>query len=209
MRKKVHQEAERPVPKQLWLLGEVEAITGIDDGQGFLKVTMVVIDAEEGENKQEGGRANYSEGVCSKMFKSNSVKQLLILSVAPNVPENWFNLSSMLNLLDMESLEDATGDLKIYNLLVGKCSGQPKFGCPYCDSGKPFDLEPYNLLDLKTIQKFNQDYQNQGNRRIQSHFQNFVNPPILSMDPDKRVIEVLHIPSLHLLLGVVDKLVQE
>ena len=29
------------------------------------------------------------------------------------------------------------------------------------------------------------------------------------MDPDKRVIEVLHIPSLHLLLGVVDKLLQE
>ena len=72
-----------------------------------------------------------------------------MLSVAPNVPENWFNLSSMLNLLDMESLEDATGDLKIYNLLVGKSSGQPKFGCPYCDSGKPFNLEPYNLLDLK------------------------------------------------------------
>ena len=36
-----------------------------------------------------------------------------------------------------------------------------------------------------------------------------MNPPILSMDPDKRVIEVLHIPSLHLLLGVVDKLLQE
>ena len=29
------------------------------------------------------------------------------------------------------------------------------------------------------------------------------------MDPDKRIIEVLHIPSLHLLLGVVDKLLQE
>ena len=65
------------------------------------------------------------------------------------------------------------------------------------------------MLDLKTIQQFNHDYQNRGNRRNQSHFQNFVNPPILSMDPDKRIIEVLHIPSLHLLLGVVDKLLQE
>ena len=37
--------------------GEVEAITGIDDGQGFLKVGMVVIDAKEDEDKQEGGRA--------------------------------------------------------------------------------------------------------------------------------------------------------
>ena len=131
--------------------GEDEVITGMDNGQGFLKVAMVVIDAKEDENKQEGGRAKYSEGVCSKMFKSNSVKQLLMLSVAPNVPENWFNLSSMLNLLDMESLEDATGDLKIYNLLVRKSSDQPNYGYTYCDSGKPFDLEPYNLLELKTI----------------------------------------------------------
>ena len=145
--------------------GEVEAITGMDDGQGFLKVAMVVIDAKEDEIKQVGGRAKYSGGVCSKMFKSNSVKQLLMLSVAPSLLENWFKLSSMLNLLDMESLEDATGDLKIYNLLVGKSSGQPKYGCPYCVSGKPFDLEPYNLLDLETIQQFNHDYQNQGKSR--------------------------------------------
>ena len=36
-----------------------------------------------------------------------------------------------------------------------------------------------------------------------------MNPTILSIDPDKQIIEVLHIPSLHLLLGVVDKLLQE
>ena len=52
------------------------------------------------------------------MFRSSSVKQLLILAVAPKVPENWHNLSAMLNLLDMDLLEDVTGDLKICKYLI-------------------------------------------------------------------------------------------
>ena len=51
------------------------------------------------------------------MFRSCGVKKLLILAVAPKVPENWQNLSAMLNLLDMESIEDVTGDLKICKYL--------------------------------------------------------------------------------------------
>ena len=40
-----------------------------------------------------------------------------------------------------------------------------------------------------------------GSRKTQSNFQNFINPCILCPDPDKLVLEILHIPSLHLLLG--------
>lgn len=47
------------------------------------------------------------------MFKTSSVKRLLLLSVTPQVPKNWYNLSSILSLLNMECMEDTTGDLKI------------------------------------------------------------------------------------------------
>ena len=43
--------------------GDVEAVTGIDDGQGFLKVAIIMIDTKEDEVKQEGDIAKYSE-VC-------------------------------------------------------------------------------------------------------------------------------------------------
>ena len=47
------------------------------------------------------------------MFKSSSVKKLLLLAVAPDMSENSHNLSQILNLLGVEAIEDVTGDIKI------------------------------------------------------------------------------------------------
>ena len=47
------------------------------------------------------------------MFKSSSVKRLLLLAVAPDVSENSHNLSEILRLLNVEALEHVTGDLKL------------------------------------------------------------------------------------------------
>ena len=46
------------------------------------------------------------------MFKSSSVKKLLLLAVAPDMSENSHNLSQILNLLGVEAIEDVTGDIK-------------------------------------------------------------------------------------------------
>ena len=49
---------------------------------------------------------------------------------------------------------------------------------------------------------FNQkDFITHGDKKSQANYQNFVNPCLLSHSPEKLVIEVLHVPSLHLLLG--------
>ena len=37
-------------------------------------------------------------------------------------------------------------------------------------------------------------------------FQNIVNLPLLTGDPDKVVLDILNLPSLHCFLGIVDKL---
>ena len=38
------------------------------------------------------------------------------------------------------------------NCLVGKASGQPKFGCPFCDTGSPYNLEDYELYSLGDLE---------------------------------------------------------
>ena len=49
--------------------GEVEPLTGIDSGQGFLKVGMIINDLEENDEPEEGTRAKYSEVKILIRFK--------------------------------------------------------------------------------------------------------------------------------------------
>ena len=45
--------------------------------------------------------------------------------------------------------------------------------------------------------------------RTQQLYQNFTNHPLITSLPDKLIIEILAVPELHLLLGVVNKLMDE
>ena len=55
------------------------------------------------------------------MFKSSSVKKLLLLAVAPDMSENSHNLSQIVTQLGVEAVENVTEDMKIceeiYSLL--------------------------------------------------------------------------------------------
>ena len=109
-------------------------LTGMDDGQGFCKIAAVFLDTED--NLGTTGRAKYSEGVAPKNFKNSSVKKLMILAVVPKVSENHPNLQAISNELNMQAVEfSVSADVKMLNCLAGKASGQPKFGCPFCNTG--------------------------------------------------------------------------
>ena len=41
--------------------GEIEPLTGLDDGQGFLKIALVVVDPDDDSEKEKGSRCKYSE----------------------------------------------------------------------------------------------------------------------------------------------------
>ena len=55
-----------------------------------------------------------------------------------------------------------------------------KFAQAYCEAGSPY--------------------------KRQMDFQNIVNPPLLTGDPDQLVLDILNLPSLHCFCGIVDKL---
>ena len=42
------------------------------------------------------------------------------------------------------------------NCLVGKASGQPKFGCPFCNTGMPYNKEEYDLYTLGDLEDWHE-----------------------------------------------------
>ena len=81
----------------------------------------------------------------------------------------------------------------------------------FCDLGQPYNCEEH--YSLYTIQDLFDGYQkfvdDGANGKKQKLFQNFINEPLLAGDPETLVLLLLMIPELHLLIGVVDKLLLE
>ena len=115
--------------------------------------------------------------MASKSFKNSSVKKLMLLAVVPQVPENHPNMEVILGELNMESVEfSVSADVKmckspqpnitfltqfgkfsfLVNCLVGKASGQPKYGCPFCNTGSPYSLEDYELYTLGDLEDWHE-----------------------------------------------------
>lgn len=184
--------------------GDVQVLVGLDDGQGFNKIAFTIIEKDE---EIREGRSKRSEELFPKVFKSSGVKKLFLAAVVPCVPENHHNQGVLLQALGMEGLEwSMTVDLKMANCLVGKSSGQPTFGCPFCDMPKPYTAATYNLLRLCDLSSLHEAYKDAGcPLKDQSKYQNCVNPHLLAGDPISTVLGIINIPSLHLLIGVVDK----
>ena len=93
------------------------------------------------------------------------------MGAVPDIPENYPNVKMILDELNMEAVEYTMSiDIKMrkYEYLfdnmvllisvlsyleiicVGKSSGKPKFGCPFCSSCSPYleEGELYTLGDL-------------------------------------------------------------
>ena len=184
--------------------GDVQVLVGLDDGQGFNKIGFTLIDC--GKEVVEG-RTKKSQGLFPKAFKDSGVKKLFLAAVVPGVPENHHNQKVLLNALGMEGIEwSMTVDLKMAICLTGKASGQPTFGCPFCDMGKPYTAETYNLLTLSDLTKNNEDYVAAGSPvKDQAKYQNCVNPHLLAGEPHFLVLGIINVPELHLIIGIVDK----
>ena len=184
--------------------GDVQVLVGLDDGQGFNKIAFTLIEKEKDE---KDGRSRRSEGLFPRSFKSSGVKKLFLAAVVPGVPENHHNQQVLLNALGMEGLEwSTTVDLKMAMCLVGKASGQPTFGCPFCDMAKPYTAETYNLLKLSDLTKHHEDYISAGCPvKEQAKYQNCVNTHLLAGDPESTVLGIINVPELHVMIGVVDK----
>ena len=65
---------------------------------------MLIVKSKD-EVEPEKKRAKYKDGICSKSFKLNGVKKLMVVGCLPKVQESYSNLMLMLNELDLSGID--------------------------------------------------------------------------------------------------------
>ena len=96
---------------------------GIDGGQGFLKICMVVNYLNLEEQKSPHIK-----------FSLDSVKKIFILALAENVKESYDNLQIMLRAMELQNIKlYCAVDLKVASLLLGIQCASATCPCIYCE----------------------------------------------------------------------------
>ena len=163
------------------------------------------LDAHSSEKK----RLKYSDEYGCKDFKFTSVHKTLVLAVLPSIDENYANIKMLLDKLKLNSLDcSISEDLKVLLLMVGKHLAASKHPCPFCETESPSMLraESYSLTSLS--EWYNKWMAAGGNIAKAKYFSNEVNPPLLTGNVTMKILSIVNIPGLHILLGIVDKLVK-
>ena len=99
---------------------------GIDGGLGFLKVCMIVTIFNQGD--QESGHDDVS---------LDSVKKIIILSLAENVKETYDNFKIMLRPMKLHKIKFyCSVELKVASVVIGSQNASATYPCIYCEQNK-------------------------------------------------------------------------
>lgn len=168
---------------------------GVDGGGGSFKITLSIIEGSRDTNSKSN-------------TKDTGVKMLLLLAVAPGVPEKYGNVakiwSTLLHLNDFKCF--IAGDLKIVNLLCGIMGHSSTFPCPYCTAPKN------NLLNtvaqprtLGHIREMSINWRSMGStNKLAKNYYNCIDEPLLCGSPDEQTVNLCPPPALHITLGVMN-----
>ena len=182
---------------------------GFDDEQGILKIMEIVKSSEVVQGKEEK-RSKYSDGVCPKTAKLSSVKKMFVVGLVPDVQEIYPNVKAMLDEINLEGVEFGfSADLKIYLCITGKQVASCTHACVYCEGESPWE-ENSKPLTIGSLFDWHQKFlENGANRRSAKMYQNVVNRPLLIGEDEVKTLEILNPPQLHLMTGVLGKLIKE
>ena len=102
-------------------------------------------------------------------------------------------------------------DLKMVLILCGKQAASCKHPCPYCTSSSPWkEKGRFETLTLGMLKDFHKEFLKAcGNDKKAQLYNNVVNKPLLKGEDSKKVISLVNFPELHVLTGVVGKLIKE
>ena len=178
---------------------------GADDGQKIFKLNVQLL-----KRSQDVEDDKYSEGVAPKQHKDGSVNKLFILLAVPQVQELYINLQLMLQELNLELMDFIiTSDIRMILILLGKDQASCRHCCPYCEGRAPWDVtSPLNTLG--SLCNWHELWLADGSKNSRSKmFQNMRHQPLISGNPEDLIIKLFAPMELHLMLGVVDKLIGE
>ena len=182
---------------------------GFDDGQGMLKVMLIVKNIEP-EQEFDKKRSKYSDGVCPKTTKLSSVKKMFVVGLVPQVQELYPNVKIMMEELKLDGIDyGLCADIKMYLTLIGKQTASCKHPCPYCEGTAPWNKDD-KALTIGSLNDWHQKYVDSGsNKKNAKDYQNVVNPPLLTDEDSTKTLEILNISELHCMTGAVGKIVSE
>lgn len=173
---------------------------GTDGGGGFFKVclSMQLIDNEEKKCEKE----------C---FKDSGVKKMFLIAVAP-IQENYHNVNKIWQKLNLNNLlkNNATisTDLKLANLLCGIGTHASKFPCTWCTAENNQLHSKGAMRSISNIKANYTSYSAAGsNPKKAKDFDSCINMPVFHEITDKRILDLLPPPELHLMLGAVNSII--
>ena len=116
-----------------------EVLIGFDDGQGFLKLMMLVQSTED-RAKPEKKRLKYEDGVFAGSFKNSGVKKLMPLVVVPDCQEQYENVKQILDLAAVKGVErvSESSDIKMVLTEMGKQRASCTHNCIFGDGKAPY-----------------------------------------------------------------------
>ena len=108
---------------------------GLDNGKGHLQMALTVYDnVELYKEKERSGRGCRADGIQPKDSSQMSVNRVILLAIAPQVPESWQNVDVFLERTRIkEILFSFSGDLKMLHICGGLGSGSSRHCCLYCE----------------------------------------------------------------------------
>lgn len=190
-------------------IGNHHLKVGIDGGGGFLKVCLSIQALQDKTDQKESKRQKYDDGVCAKTFKDSGVKKLFILGIAKSTQENYDNVSEIWKMLNINDFSCTIAtDLKLANILLGIMSHSSSYPCTWCFCENN-NLE--NVGSPRTIgncTSYFEAWRNAGSTiKNAKNYKNCINLPVFTGDENTRILEIIPPPELHLMLGVMNKIV--
>ena len=174
-------------------MDHVKCRTVIDSGQGSLKIVTSIFQGDIDQLTQEGDTE-----------KLTGANRLIILAEVEGGQETHRNVQQLLEKLQLHRLPGLVmvGDLSITNIYTGISKHGRKFACYQCES--PSTTESCVLRTFRSLTEHYAAYVAAGSKPSQMQkFKNVINQCLLEADPEELVGNVLPLPELHLLLGVV------
>lgn len=174
--------------------------TQIDGGGGSVKVTASIFQP----TLLSYDNTDRSNGVTGERY--SGVNKLLVLAHVDNIQERYENIRTLVELVKLNQLKTfIAADLKLINVLLGISSHSGKFSCAWCES--ECTLSSGKLRTFGNIQQHYQDFVDAGaNLKNMMAFKNVIHSCLLEYDDEQLVLDVIPPPELHLLMGVVNKI---
>ena len=185
----------------------------VDGGGGSLKFCMNIIDLEKRFRTDidimKEKKWSYSSSFAHD-YNDNSVLSSILILVAPDVPERYYNMEVLFKMLHLETISyTCVCDIKLCQILAGLSpSSRSIHPCYICewDRKDPFQNREYRTFGNceENLAKFREN----GSKPLNAQrFMNCINPILVDGKSDEKVVDILVIPELYVMEGTVNYLV--